>query len=101
MKSFKCIHVFICFVLGFVWFFFVFSDTFKLSKNVTWLKLNYKNTGFYIVDYGKDGWSALAQALFSNVGVLTHEDRASLIHNIFALSRYQSLLIAFSDESLF
>uniref|UniRef100_A0AAX7U8Y8 Aminopeptidase n=1 Tax=Astatotilapia calliptera TaxID=8154 RepID=A0AAX7U8Y8_ASTCA len=61
--------------------------TFKLSENVTWLKLNYKNTGFYIVDYGKDGWSALAQALFSNVGVLTHEDRASLIHNIFALSR--------------
>uniref|UniRef100_A0AAX7THB6 Aminopeptidase n=1 Tax=Astatotilapia calliptera TaxID=8154 RepID=A0AAX7THB6_ASTCA len=75
------------------------SDTFKLSENVTWLKLNYKNTGFYIVDYGKDGWSALAQALFSNVGVLTHEDRASLIHNIFALSRYQSLLIAFSDET--
>lgn len=63
------------------------SDTFKLSKNVTWLKLNYKNTGFYIVDYGKDGWSALTQALISNVGVLTHEDRASLIHNIFALSR--------------
>uniref|UniRef100_A0A3Q4GET6 Leucyl/cystinyl aminopeptidase n=1 Tax=Neolamprologus brichardi TaxID=32507 RepID=A0A3Q4GET6_NEOBR len=63
------------------------SDTFKLSKNVTWLKLNYKNTGFYIVDYGKDGWSVLTQALISNVGVLTHEDRASLIHNIFALSR--------------
>uniref|UniRef100_A0AAX7UJP9 Aminopeptidase n=1 Tax=Astatotilapia calliptera TaxID=8154 RepID=A0AAX7UJP9_ASTCA len=77
----------------------VFIYTFKLSENVTWLKLNYKNTGFYIVDYGKDGWSALAQALFSNVGVLTHEDRASLIHNIFALSRYQSLLIAFSDET--
>uniref|UniRef100_A0A669D9M4 Leucyl/cystinyl aminopeptidase n=2 Tax=Oreochromis niloticus TaxID=8128 RepID=A0A669D9M4_ORENI len=63
------------------------SDTFKLSKNVTWLKLNYKSTGFYIVDYGKDGWSALTEALSKNVSVLTHEDRASLIHNIFALSR--------------
>lgn len=84
-----------------MYLFVLFSDTFKLSKNVTWLKLNYKNTGFYIVDYGKDGWSALAKALKENVGVLTHEDRASLIHNIFALSRYQSLLIVFSDESLF
>lgn len=63
------------------------SETFKLPQNVTWLKLNYRNTGFYIVHYGDEGWPALIEALTNNVTVLSHEDRASLIHNIFALSR--------------
>nr|XP_046243201.1 leucyl-cystinyl aminopeptidase [Scatophagus argus] len=63
------------------------SVTFKLPESVKWLKLNYRNTGFYIVDYGDEGWSALRDALSNNVSVLTPEDRASLIHNIFALSR--------------
>lgn len=64
------------------------SETFKLPESVKWLKLNYRNTGFYIVHYGDDGWAALRDALSNNVSVLTQEDRASLIHNIFALSRY-------------
>ncbi|KAM4616809.1 leucyl-cystinyl aminopeptidase-like [Polymixia lowei] len=63
------------------------SDTLKLADHVKWLKLNYKNTGFYIVHYGDEGWLALTSALTNNVNVLTCEDRASLIHNIFALSR--------------
>uniref|UniRef100_A0A4W6GA41 Leucyl/cystinyl aminopeptidase n=1 Tax=Lates calcarifer TaxID=8187 RepID=A0A4W6GA41_LATCA len=63
------------------------SGTLKLPESVKWLKLNYRNTGFYIVHYGDEGWDALTAALHSNVSVLTHEDRASLIHNIFALSR--------------
>ncbi|XP_044052711.1 leucyl-cystinyl aminopeptidase isoform X2 [Siniperca chuatsi] len=63
------------------------SETLKLPESVKWLKLNYRNTGFYIVHYGDKGWAALINALSSNVSVLTHEDRASLIHNIFALSR--------------
>lgn len=65
----------------------VFSATFKLPESIKWLKLNYKNTGFYIVHYGVEGWAALTEALSNNVGVLTNDDRASLIHNIFALSR--------------
>lgn len=69
----------------------VFSDTFKLPRSVTWLKLNYRNTGFYIVDYG-DNWDNLTKALSNNISVLTHEDRASLIHNIFALCRYKTLM---------
>lgn len=68
--------------------FCVFSGTIKVPESVKWLKLNYKNTGFYIVHYGNDGWTALIEALSENVNVLTSEDRASLIHNIFALSRY-------------
>ncbi|KAM3868241.1 leucyl-cystinyl aminopeptidase [Diretmus argenteus] len=63
------------------------SGSLKLPDDVKWLKLNYKNTGFYIVHYGDEGWAALIDALTNNVNVLTPEDRASLIHNIFALSR--------------
>ncbi|XP_040897337.1 leucyl-cystinyl aminopeptidase [Toxotes jaculatrix] len=63
------------------------TGTFKLPESVKWLKLNYRNTGFYIVHYENEGWASLIKALSSNVSVLTPEDRASLIHNIFALSR--------------
>ncbi|XP_020561634.1 leucyl-cystinyl aminopeptidase [Oryzias latipes] len=63
------------------------SGTFKVPESVKWLKLNYQNTGYYIVDYGDDGWTALINALSTNISILTFEDRASLIHNIFALSR--------------
>ncbi|KAK5871385.1 hypothetical protein PBY51_004269 [Eleginops maclovinus] len=63
------------------------SGTLKLAESVKWLKLNYRNTGFYIVHYGDEGWAALIDALKSNFSVFTHEDRASLIHNMFALSR--------------
>lgn len=73
MKSFVCR----CYI----------SATFKLPESVKWVKLNYRNTGFYIVDYKAAGWAALRDALSSNVSVLTQEDRASLVHNIFALSR--------------
>lgn len=66
----------------------VFLGTLKLPGSVKWLKLNYRNTGFYIVHYGDEGWAALTDALSNNVSVLTQDDRASLIHNIFALSRY-------------
>uniref|UniRef100_A0A672ZX76 Aminopeptidase n=1 Tax=Sphaeramia orbicularis TaxID=375764 RepID=A0A672ZX76_9TELE len=63
------------------------SETLKVPQSIKWLKLNHGNTGFYIVHYGDDGWAALIDALINNVNVLTPEDRASLIHNMFALSR--------------
>ncbi|XP_017269434.1 leucyl-cystinyl aminopeptidase [Kryptolebias marmoratus] len=63
------------------------TGTLNVSESVKWLKFNYRSTGFYIVDYGEKGWEALIGALSSNVSVLTPEDRASLIHDIFALSR--------------
>ncbi|KAM8885150.1 leucyl-cystinyl aminopeptidase isoform 1-T1 [Spinachia spinachia] len=64
------------------------SATLKdLPESVKWLKLNYRNTGFYISHYEDEGWAALINALSNDVGVLTHEDRASLVHNMFALSR--------------
>uniref|UniRef100_A0A3Q2Y4Q1 Aminopeptidase n=1 Tax=Hippocampus comes TaxID=109280 RepID=A0A3Q2Y4Q1_HIPCM len=63
------------------------SGTLKVPETVKWLKLNYRSTGFYIVDYGNEGWAALADALSNDFQALTQEDRASLIHDIFALSK--------------
>ncbi|XP_014847763.1 PREDICTED: leucyl-cystinyl aminopeptidase-like [Poecilia mexicana] len=63
------------------------SVSLKVPESVKWIKLNYKNTGFYVVDYGQDGWNAIHDALSENISVLTAEDRASVIHNTFALSR--------------
>uniref|UniRef100_A0A8C6PQ28 Aminopeptidase n=1 Tax=Nothobranchius furzeri TaxID=105023 RepID=A0A8C6PQ28_NOTFU len=63
------------------------SETLKVPESLKWLKFNYRNTGFYIVDYGKEGWEALIGDLVTNFQILTPEDRASLIHNMFALSR--------------
>lgn len=54
---------------------------------VKWLKFNYKNEGFYIVDYGVEGWRDLIEALKADVNVLTPDDRAALVNNIFMLSR--------------
>uniref|UniRef100_A0A4W5M483 Leucyl/cystinyl aminopeptidase n=1 Tax=Hucho hucho TaxID=62062 RepID=A0A4W5M483_9TELE len=63
------------------------TATLKVSESVKWLKLNYMNTGFYIVHYGDEGWAALIDSLKTDVSTLTPHDRASLIHNIFSLSR--------------
>lgn len=75
-----------------------FVATLKLQGNVSWLKVNYRNTGFYIVHYGDDGWSALTKALSDNTHVLSPDDRASLIHNIFALSRQVYSLLLFHSK---
>lgn len=64
-----------------------FSATFNVTGSVKWLKFNYRSDGFYIVDYGDEGWSVLIEALKENVNVFPPEDRASLINNAFALSR--------------
>ncbi|KAJ8005705.1 hypothetical protein DPEC_G00120690 [Dallia pectoralis] len=63
------------------------TATLNVSSGVKWLKLNYMYTGFYIVHYGDAGWDALIDSLKANVSVLTPHDRASLIHDMFALSR--------------
>ncbi|KAJ8285500.1 hypothetical protein GJAV_G00027510 [Gymnothorax javanicus] len=60
--------------------------TLDVPEGVKWLKFNFKNEGFYIVHY-EDGWSELINVLRSNHALLSPEDRASLINNIFALSR--------------
>ncbi|XP_076854132.1 leucyl-cystinyl aminopeptidase [Brachyhypopomus gauderio] len=69
---------------------FHFKDktaTLKVPPSVKWLKFNSRNDGFYVVDYGDEGWDVLIEALTEDMTVLPREDRASLINNLFALSR--------------
>ncbi|KAG5280989.1 hypothetical protein AALO_G00066240 [Alosa alosa] len=63
------------------------SAKLDIPSDVNWLKFNFKNEGFYIVDYGVEGWRALIEALQNDMNVLTHEDRAALVNNVFMLSR--------------
>ncbi|XP_062873688.1 leucyl-cystinyl aminopeptidase [Trichomycterus rosablanca] len=63
------------------------TATLHVPGSVKWLKFNYRSEGFYIVDYGTEGWKTLIEALKEDVNVLPQEDRASLINNVFALSR--------------
>ncbi|XP_075037404.1 leucyl-cystinyl aminopeptidase [Mixophyes fleayi] len=62
------------------------QDSFVLPSEPSWLKFNIKMTGYYIVDYGADGWDALINQLRNNHSVLAASDRANLIHDIFVLS---------------
>ncbi|XP_018415731.1 PREDICTED: leucyl-cystinyl aminopeptidase [Nanorana parkeri] len=57
-----------------------------LQSEPSWLKFNVNMTGYYIVDYGQEGWKALIGQLQKNHTFLTASDRANLIHDIFVLS---------------
>ncbi|XP_066459117.1 leucyl-cystinyl aminopeptidase isoform X2 [Eleutherodactylus coqui] len=57
-----------------------------LPSEPCWLKFNVNMTGYYIVDYGHDGWDALIKQLRSNPTVFAASDRVNLIHDIFVLS---------------
>ncbi|XP_044131914.1 LOW QUALITY PROTEIN: leucyl-cystinyl aminopeptidase [Bufo gargarizans] len=59
---------------------------FVLPSEPSWLKFNVKMAGYYIVDYGQDGWDALINQLRKNHTVFAASDRANLIHDMFALS---------------
>ena len=76
-----CVHLCVCVCVC------VCAATVVLPSSVLWVKLNYRNTGFYMVHYGDQGWARLTDALSTNINTLTHQDRASLTHTIFALSR--------------
>ncbi|KAG8598305.1 hypothetical protein GDO81_002556 [Engystomops pustulosus] len=62
------------------------QDKIVLPSEPSWLKFNVNMTGYYIVDYGPDGWDALINQLHNNHTVFSASDRANLIHDIFVLS---------------
>ncbi|MEE6458841.1 hypothetical protein FKM82_000445 [Ascaphus truei] len=58
----------------------------NLTSEELWVKFNVDMTGYYIVDYGDDGWDALIGQLHKDHSVLHSSDRANLIHDIFMLA---------------
>lgn len=51
------------------------------------MKFNVDMSGYYMVHYQGDGWSAIINLLQHNHTVLTSNDRASLVHDVFQLVR--------------
>ncbi|KAG8456356.1 hypothetical protein GDO86_002220 [Hymenochirus boettgeri] len=62
------------------------TDRINLTSEAAWVKFNLNMTGYYLVDYGTEGWAALIHQLYQNHSVMDSIDRANLIHDIFMLS---------------
>ncbi|NWJ10077.1 ERAP1 aminopeptidase, partial [Crypturellus undulatus] len=70
------------------------TDVFILPEEVEWIKFNVGMNGYYIVHYEDDGWDHLIKLLKGNHVVISSNDRASLINNIFQLVRIKKLPIS-------
>ena len=58
---------------------------------MTWFKANINGTGFYRVNYPRENWDALTEALIKDHKTFSALDRAQLINDAFALSRYTTI----------
>ncbi|XP_025417554.1 glutamyl aminopeptidase-like isoform X2 [Sipha flava] len=54
--------------------------------NAEWIKLNYRQTGYYIVNYSESDWSLLSSLLKNDIDALSAADRSNLIHDAFNLA---------------
>lgn len=70
------------------------TDVIILPEEVEWIKFNVDMNGYYIVHYEDDGWDRLINLLRENHTVVSSNDRASLINNIFQLVRIKKLSIS-------
>ena len=59
---------------------------------MTWFKANVNGTGFYRVNYPKENWDALTKTMMEDHNTFSALDRAQLIGDAFALSRYFFIL---------
>uniref|UniRef100_A0AAQ4PWN2 Aminopeptidase n=1 Tax=Gasterosteus aculeatus aculeatus TaxID=481459 RepID=A0AAQ4PWN2_GASAC len=63
------------------------TDVLYLPEEADWVKFNVDMSGFYMVHYAGEGWNSLIRLLQHNHTALSSNDRASLIHNVFQLSK--------------
>ncbi|KAM6037102.1 endoplasmic reticulum aminopeptidase 1 isoform 1-T2 [Theristicus caerulescens] len=70
------------------------ADVIILPEEVEWIKFNVDMNGYYIVHYEDDGWDRLINLLKENHTVISSNDRASLINNVFQLVRVKKLSIS-------
>ncbi|XP_065212642.1 glutamyl aminopeptidase-like isoform X2 [Planococcus citri] len=71
----------------------------KLPEKVNWVKVNYHNIGYYMVNYESNVWEKLRTVLESNIGILDPADRASLLNDAFSLA--ESGMIPYEDALSF
>ncbi|KAM6033337.1 LOW QUALITY PROTEIN: endoplasmic reticulum aminopeptidase 1-like [Chlamydotis macqueenii] len=70
------------------------ADVIILPEEVERVKLNVDMNGYYIVHYEDDGWDRLIHLLKENHTVISSNDRASLINNVFQLVRIKKMSIS-------
>ncbi|KFO09637.1 Endoplasmic reticulum aminopeptidase 1, partial [Balearica regulorum gibbericeps] len=70
------------------------ADVIILPEEVEWIKFNVDMNGYYIVHYEDDGWDRLINLVKQNHTVISSNDRASLINNVFQLVRIKRLSIS-------
>ncbi|XP_050768751.1 endoplasmic reticulum aminopeptidase 1 [Gymnogyps californianus] len=70
------------------------ADVIILPEEVEWVKFNVDMNGYYIVHYEDDGWDRLINLLKENHTVISSNDRASLISNVFQLVTIKKLPIS-------
>ncbi|NXS41302.1 ERAP1 aminopeptidase, partial [Balaeniceps rex] len=70
------------------------ADVIILPEEVEWVKFNVDMNGYYIVHYEGDGWDRLINLLKENHTVISSNDRANLINNVFQLVRIKRLSIS-------
>ncbi|XP_064412789.1 endoplasmic reticulum aminopeptidase 2 [Latimeria chalumnae] len=61
------------------------SDTIELDEEASWVKFNVDMNGYYIVHYEGDGWDNMVKLLDQDHTLISHKDRANVIHNAFQL----------------
>ncbi|KFP05341.1 Endoplasmic reticulum aminopeptidase 1, partial [Calypte anna] len=70
------------------------ADVMILPGMVNWIKFNVDMNGYYLMHYEDDGWDRLINLLRRNHTVISSNDRASLINNIFQLVRIKKMPIS-------
>ncbi|XP_044586424.1 glutamyl aminopeptidase isoform X2 [Cotesia glomerata] len=65
--------------------------TIKLSEPVEWIKFNYKQIGYYRINYDKQSWESLYDVLRWHHKRLSISDRTNLIEDAFSLAQASEL----------
>ncbi|KAL5285219.1 ENPEP.2 family protein [Megaselia abdita] len=69
-----------------MWFNYNDAEVVVNLGNVEWFKFNKNQVGYYRVNYPKENWAALTNALIKDVNMFSPSDRASLLNDVFNLA---------------
>ena len=72
-----------------------------MPPNVTWIKANANQSGYYRVNYDSATWNTLVRVLNTKPATFSPSDRAQLIDDAFTLTWYVSYFVFTSSLSLF
>ena len=63
--------------------------SFEIPTNVSWIKANINQSGFYRVNYDAVMWTTLTRVMTTHHSTFSPTDRAQLIDDAFTLTWYE------------